>query len=68
MIAFVKRAAEKFMTTLVSIVRKALTLFTLFSFLALFVLFFFYMYNGDVSMCFVCLAGICTFIYLNRGL
>ena len=68
MIAFVKRVVDKVMTTVVSTVKKLLTLATLFSFAVLFVLFFVFMYQGNVFMCFACLAGICTFIHLNKVL
>ena len=68
MIAFIKRVVDKVMTTVVSTVKKLLTLSTLFSFAVLFVLFFVYMYQGNAFMCFVCLAGICTFIHLNKVL
>lgn len=68
MIAFIKRVVDKFMTTVVSTVKKLLTLATLFSFAVLFVLFFFFMYKGDTFLCFACLAGIYTFIHLNKVL
>lgn len=68
MIAFVKRQIGKFITTVVSVVKKLLTLATFFSFAVLFVLFFLFMYKGDPVMCLVCLAGIYTFIHLNKVL
>ena len=68
MIAFIKRVVEKVMTAIVGVVKKLLTLATLFSFAVLFALFFMYMYRGDVLMCFACLAGIYTFIHLNKVL
>ena len=68
MIAVLKRVVDKVMTTVVSAIKKLLTLFTLFSFAVLFVLFFVFMYRGDVLMCFACLAGIYTFIHLNKVL
>ena len=68
MIAFIKRVVEKLITALVSTVKHLLTLATLFSFAVLFVLFFMYMYKGDPFMCLVCLAGIYTFIHLNKVL
>lgn len=68
MIAFVKRVVDKVMTTVVSTVKKLLTLATLFSFAVLFVLFFVFMHQGNAFMCLVCLAGIYTFIHLNKVL
>ena len=68
MIAFIKRAVERVMTALVGVTKKLLTLATLFSFAVLFALFFAFMYRGDVLMCFACLAGIYTFIHLNKVL
>ena len=68
MIAFIKRVVEKFMTSLVGVIKKLLTLSTLFSFAVLFVLFFVFMYKGEAFMCLVCLAGIYTFIHLNKVL
>lgn len=68
MIAFIKRVFNKFMTTVVSFVRKVLTLLTLFSFAVLFVFFFVYMYHGEPFNALVCLAGIYTFIHLNKVL
>lgn len=68
MIAFIKRKVDKAMTTAVSAVKKLLTLSTLFSLAVLFVLFFVFMYKGDPFMCLVCLAGIYTFIHLNKVL
>ena len=68
MLAFIKRAIDKGMTALVSAVKKLLTLSTLFSFAVLFVLFFVFMYQGNAFMCLVCLAGIYTFIHLNKVL
>lgn len=68
MITFIRRVVEKVMTTLVGVVKKLLTLATLFSFAVLFVLFFVFMYKGDPFMCLVCLAGIYTFVHLNRVL
>ena len=68
MIAFIKRVVDKFITALVSIVKWSLTLVTMFSFAVLFVLFFMYMYKDNPFMCLVCLAGIYTFIHLNKVL
>lgn len=68
MIAFIKRTAEKLLTFVVSTIKKLLTLFTLFSFAVLFALFFLYMYRGEEPMCLVCLAGIYTFVHLNKVL
>ena len=68
MIAFIKRVVEKIMTAFVGVVRKLLTLATYFSFAVLFVLFFMFMHQGDPVMCLVCLAGIYTFIHLNKVL
>lgn len=68
MIAFIKRAVDKFLTMLVNAVKKLLTLSTFFSFAVLFALFFVYMYRGEYVMCLVCLAGIYTFIHLNKVL
>ena len=68
MITFIKRVVEKVMTFLVGVTRKLLTLTTLFSFAVLFALFFVFMYKGEALMCFVCLAGIYTFIHLNKVL
>ena len=68
MIAFIKRVVDNFLTALVSIVKWSLTLVTMFSFAVLFVLFFMYMYKGNPFMCLVCLAGIYTFIHLNKVL
>lgn len=68
MITRLKRMVDKFMTTLVSTIKKTLTLFTLFSFAVLFVLFFVFMCKGEAFMCLVCLAGIYTFIHLNKVL
>lgn len=68
MIVFIKRVVEKVMTKLVDVTKKLLTLATLFSFAVLFVLFFVFMYQGDAIMCLVCLAGIYTFIHLNKVL
>lgn len=66
MILFIKKWYTKVMTTLVSYVKRLLTLATLFSFAVLFVLFFVFMYRGLSFMCLVCLAGIYTFIHLNK--
>lgn len=66
--SFLKRAFDKFMTWLVSAVKKVLTLFTLFSFAVLFVLFFVFLYRGESFNALVCLAGIYTFIHLNKVL
>lgn len=68
MIAFMKRVFDKFMTAVVSTIKKILTLLTLFSFAVLFVLFFVYMYHGEPFNALVCLAGIYTFIHLNKVL
>lgn len=68
MIAFIKRAVEKIMVSLVGVTKKLLTLLTLFSFAVLFALFFLFMYRGEAIMCLVCLAGIYTFIHLNKVL
>lgn len=68
MIRLIKRFFEKRVTGLVSLVRKLLTLLTMFSFAVLFVLFFVYMYTGKPIMCLVCLAGIYTFVHLNKVL
>ena len=68
MISFIKRITEKVVTAVVSFVRKILTLLTYFSFGFLFVKFFMYMFSGEPFMCLVCLAGIYTFIHLNKVL
>ena len=68
MITFIKKTFDKFMTALVSTIKKLLTLFTLFSFAVLFVLFFIYLHNGEPFNALVCLAGIYTFIHLNKVL
>ena len=68
MIYCIKKWFTKVMTTLVSCIKRLLTLATLFSFAVLFVLFFVFMYQGLPFMCLVCLAGIYTFIHLNKVL
>ena len=68
MISKLKTLFEKGMTKLISIIKDVLTLFTLFSFAVLFVLFFMFMYKGQSFECLVCLAGIYTFIHLNKVL
>ena len=68
MIYCIKKWFTKVMTTLVSCIKRLLTLTTLFSFAVLFVLFFVFMYQGLPFMCLVCLAGIYTFIHLNKVL
>lgn len=68
MIYHIKKWFTKGMTTIVSCIKRSLTLATLFSFAVLFVLFFVFMYQGLPFMCLVCLAGIYTFIHLNKVL
>lgn len=68
MIAFIKQGFNKLMTLVVSAVKKLLTLATLFSFAALFVLFFVYLLTGRPFEALVCLAGVYTFIHLNKVL
>ena len=68
MMSRIKRLAESLLRGLVSLVKNLLTIFTLFSFAVLFVLFFMFMYEGDPIMCLMCLAGIYTFIHLNKVL
>lgn len=68
MIPFVKRVITKVMTFVVEYTKKLLILATLFSFVVLFVLFFVYLHRGSPFMCITCLAGIVTFIHLNKVL
>lgn len=68
MIYHIKKWFTNFLTAVVSFVKRLLTLATLFSFAVLFVLFFVFMYQGLPFMCLVCLAGIYTFIHLNKVL
>ena len=68
MISRLKQLFDKGMTALVSFIKTVLTLLTLFSFALLFVLFFIFMYKGQPFECLVCLAGIYTFIHLNKAL
>lgn len=68
MIPRMKRLFERGMTALTSAIKNVLTLLTLFSFAVLFVLFFVFMYIGKPFECLVCLAGIYTFIHLNKVL
>lgn len=68
MISFIKNLIERVLTALVSFVKGALTFSTLISLAVLFVLFFIFLYQGDILLCLVCLAGIYTFIHLNKVL
>lgn len=64
----IKKAWEKFMTFIIEKLKNLLTLATFFSFIVLFGLFFFFLYKEDAIMCLVCLAGIYTFVHLNKSL
>ncbi len=68
MISLIKRGAEKFITSLIDVVRNLLTLLTFFSFPVLFVLFFIYLFKGEVYSSALCVLGICAFAYLNKNL
>lgn len=66
MVAFLQRVFTRTLTFVVSTVKKLTTLATLFSFPILFVLFFYFLCTGEVLKSFACLAGIYTFIHLNK--
>lgn len=68
MLSFIKQGFNKCLTFIVELVKKLLTLFTLFSFAVLFVLFFYYLFTGRPLYALVCLAGEYTFIHLNKVL
>lgn len=68
MIAFFRKVFIKLMELVVSTVKKLTILVTLLSFPVLFVLFFIFLFQGKVIEALACLAGIYTFVHLNKVL
>lgn len=64
----IKKLFNRFMTSFISFIRKALILCSMFSFPVLFVLVFYYLFTGRPLQSIACGAALAAFLYMNKEL
>jgi hypothetical protein len=64
----IKKDIERIGVMINGIINALLVAFSFLSLPILFGLFFYYLYQGQLYYCIICLAGIYTFIHLNQSL